>query len=133
MSLEQRLKYHQENSAKLMEDLKDWLSSQMEDKKTEPNLGLGQAISYMLKHFKELTLFLRELKTPLDNNICEQVLKKVILHRKNSLFYKTEYGAYIGDLFMILIHTCNLCKANPFKYLKTLQQYSPLIAKNPEK
>ena len=133
MSPEQRLKYHQENSAKLMEDLKNWLSSQMEDKKTEPNSGLGQAISYMLKHFKELTLFLREPKAPLDNNICEQALKKVILHRKNSLFYKTEHGAYIGDLFMSLIHTCNLCKANPFEYLKTLQQYSPLIAKNPEK
>ena len=133
MSPEQRLKYHQENSAKLMEDIKNWLSSQMEDKKTEPNSGLGQAISYMLKHWQELTLFLREPKAPLDNNICEQALKKVILHRKNSLFYKTEHGAYIGDLLMSLIHTCNLCKANPFEYLKTLQQYSPLIAKNPEK
>ena len=133
MDAEQRLKYHQDNSAKLMEDLKTWLTSQIGDKKVEPNSSLGQAISYMLKHFKGMTLFLRVPKAPLDNNLCEQVLKKAILHRKNSLFYKTEQGVYIGDLFMSIIHTCNICKANPFNYLKTLQEHSSLIAKNPEK
>ena len=133
MSPEQRLKYHRENSASLMEDLKTWLKNQLEDKNIEPNCSLGQAISYMLKHFKGMTLFLRVPKAPLDNNLCEQVLKKAILHRKNSLFYKTPYGAYVGDLFMSLIHTCNLCKANPFKYLKALQENSSLICQNPEK
>ena len=133
MDPEQRLKYHQDNSTDLMEDLKTWLTSQLEDKKVEPNSALGQAISYMLKHFKGMTLFLHVPKAPLDNNLCEQVLKKAILHRKNSLFYKTEHGAYIGDLFMSLIHTCSLCKANPFNYLKTLQQYSSSVTKNPEK
>jgi len=133
MDPEQRLKYHQDSSARLMEELKAWLISQIEDKKVEPNSGLGQAISYMLKHFKEMTLFLRVPKAPLDNNLCEQVLKKAILHRKNSLFYKTSYGAYVGDLFMSLIHTCSLCKANPFNYLKTLQENSSLIARDPGK
>jgi len=60
-------------------------------------------------------------------------LKRAILHRKNSLFYKTETGAYVGDLFMSIIHTCSLCKANPFQYLKALQENSSLITKNPEK
>lgn len=133
MDPDQRLKYHQENSASLMQDLKTWLTSQLEDKKIEPNSGLGQAISYMLKHFKGMTLFLSVAKAPLDNNLCEQVLKKAILHRKNSLFYKTPYGAYVGDLFMSLIHTCSLCKANPFKYLKALQENSSPAAENPEK
>jgi hypothetical protein len=118
MDPDQRLKYHQDNSTELMEDLKTWLTSQLEDKKVEPNSNLGQAISYMLKHFKGMTLFLREPKAPLDNNLCERVLKKAILHRKNSLFYKTEHGAYVGDLFMSLIHTCSFCNANPFEYLK---------------
>ena len=133
MDPEQRLKYHQENSTKLMEDLKIWLTSQLEDKKIEPNSSLGQAISYMLKHYKGMTLFLHVAKAPLDNNLCEQVLKKAILHRKNSLFYKTPQGAYVGDLFMSLIHTCSLCKANPFQYLKTLQEHSSLITENPQK
>ena len=32
-------------------------------------------------------------KAPLDNNVCERALKMAILHR-NSLFYKTEHGAF---------------------------------------
>ncbi|MEJ2222956.1 MAG: IS66 family transposase [Desulfobacterales bacterium] len=133
MTPDQRLQYHQQKSASLMDDLKDWLQQQFDDKKVEPNSGLGQAISYMLNHWKELTLFLRVPKAPLDNNLCEQVLKRAILHRKNSLFYKTEHGAYIGDLFMSLIHTCNLCKVNPFEYLKTLQQHCSELFRDPDK
>jgi len=131
MTPEQRLQYHQAESRPLMQDLRVWLTAQLDDKKTEPNSGLGQAISYMLNHWQGLTLFLRVPKAPLDNNLCEQALKKAIFHRKNSLFYKTEHGAYIGDLFMSLIHTCNLCKVNPFEYLKTLQQHSSKLFQNP--
>ncbi|MBM3705834.1 MAG: IS66 family transposase [Actinobacteria bacterium] len=133
MSPEDRLKYHQQNSTTYMEDLKVWLAAQLDEKNIEPNSALGGAISYMLKHYKAMTLFLRQPKAPLDNNLCEQILKKAILHRKNSLFYKTEYGAYVGDLFMSLIFTCNLCKVNPFEYLKALQENSSLLAGNPQK
>ena len=133
MTADQRLQYHQHKSAPLMEDLNKWLSRQFDDKKVEPNSSLGQAIRYMLKHFNELTQFLRVPNAPLDNNLCERALKKAILHRKNSLFFKTEHGAYIGDLFMSLIHTCNLCKVNPFEYLKTLQQHSSELFRDPDK
>jgi transposase len=131
MSSEERLIFHQLHSAPLMEKLNIWLNKQIDDKLVEPNSGLGQAISYMLNHWPELTQFLRVAGAPLDNNICEQALKRAILHRKNALFYKTEHGAYIGDLFMSLIHTCNLMKINPFKYLVALQKYSSSIFKNP--
>ena len=128
---DQRLAFHQQNSRPVMDDLKEWFGSQLEDKKVEPNSGLGKAITYMRKHWNELTLFLREPNAPLDNNICERVLKKAILHRKNSLFYKTERGAYVGDLFMSLIHTCSFCHVNPFDYLTQLQKHSSLLSKNP--
>ncbi len=130
MTPAERLLYHQTNSDPLMEKLKTWLDSQFSDKKVEPNSGLGQAVFYMLNHWKEFTTFLREPNVPLDNNICERALKKAILHRKNSLFFKTEHGAYIGDLFMSLIHTCALCKTNPFKYLKALKENSKELFKD---
>jgi transposase len=133
MTAQQRLQYHQEKSGPLMDDLKDWLSRQFDDKKVEPNSALGQAITYMLNHWKQLTLFLRVPKAPLDNNLCERALKKAILHRKNSLFYKTQHGAYIGDLFMSLIHTCHLGRVNPFEYLKALQQHSAELFHHPDK
>jgi len=131
MPADERLSFHQEKSAPLMTDLHNWFSQQFKEKIVEPNSGLGKAIKYMLKHWKKLTLFLTTPGVPLDNNICERALKKTILHRKNSLFYKTEHGAYIGDLFMSLIHTCNLCKANPFDYLTQLQEHSGKLRKSP--
>jgi transposase len=131
MSADERLTFHQTESAPLMKDLHDWFTRQFEEKIVEPNSSLGKAIKYMLKHWKKLTLFLSVPGAPLDNNICERALKKTILHRKNSLFYKTEHGAYIGDLFMSLIHTCNLCEANPFDYLIQLQKHSEELRRNP--
>ena len=106
-----------------MDDLHQWLKSQFAEHKTEPNSGLGKAISYLLRHWPELTLFLRQAGAPLDNNIAERMLKKAILHRKNALFYKTMNGARVGDLFMSLIHTCELNKVNPFDYLTALLRH----------
>ena len=38
---------------------------------------------------------LRQAGAPLDNNVCERALKRAILHRKGSMFYKTPNGAEV--------------------------------------
>jgi hypothetical protein len=86
----------------------------------------------MRKHWEKLTLFLRQAGAPLDNNLCERALKKAILHRKNSLFYKTRKGARVGDLFMSLVHTAELCGTNPFDYLTELQRHAADLQQNPQ-
>jgi hypothetical protein len=78
MCPEERLHWHKTQSGPKMTELKSWLTDQLEQHKIEPNSGLGEAISYMLKHWEELTLFLKCPGAPLDNNICEQALKKAI-------------------------------------------------------
>ena len=131
MSAEERLHFHQEHSGPVMEKLHTWCDVQFEERKVEPNSGLGQAISYLLKHWEKLTLFLRVAGAPIDNNLVERALKKAILHRKNSLFYKTRKGAQRGDLFMSLIHTCELNGVNPFGYLTELQRHAEELKQNP--
>jgi len=131
MTPEERWRFHQQHSAPVMAELRAWLTAQFAEKKVEPNSGLGMAMRYLLKHWERLTLFLRQSGAPLDNNICERALKKAILHRKNSLFYKTENGAHVGDLFMSLIHTCELSGSNPFDYLTQLQLHAGELARNP--
>ena len=131
LSPQERLRFHQAESQPLMDRLHGWMTEQLEQRKVEPNSGLGQAIGYMLKHWPELTLFLRTPGAPLDNNLCERALKKVILHRKNSLFYKTQNGAAVGDLLMSLIYTCQLCGANAFDYFTELQNHLPGVARDP--
>jgi transposase len=131
LSPEERLLFHQQHSAPVMDQLHLWLTAQLQAKKVEPNSGLGGAINYLLNHWQRLTLFLRQAGAPVDNNVCERALKKAILHRKNSLFYLTENGAKVGDLFMSLIHTAELCGANPFDYLTHLQRHADELKQNP--
>ena len=108
-------------------------SQQLESRESgvEPNSGLGQAIHYMLNHWEPLTLFLRQAGAPLDNNICERALKMAILHRKNSLGYKTQNGARLGDLFMSLIHTSRLCAGNPLDYLNAVVRHAKEAREHP--
>ena len=131
MSNLQRLLYHRTNSRPLMLNLKTWMEKQLEERQVEPNSGLGQAMRYMLKHWWGLTLFLRKAGAPLDNNVVERALKKAIIHRRNSLFYRSQHGADVGDIFMSLIYTCESCKANPFEYLQALQKHGGDVADNP--
>jgi hypothetical protein len=58
--------------------------------------------------------------------------RTAILHRKNALFYKTQNGARVGDLFMSLIYTCQLNGVNPFDYLTQLQRHADQVAASPE-
>jgi len=132
LSPEARLKFHQNESGPIMEELQAWCNRQFDERLVEPNSALGEAMSYMLDHWEKLTLFLREPGAPLDNNICERILKRAILHRKNALFYKTLNGAHVGDLFMSLIHTCQLNDVNPFAYLTELQHHAADLAARPE-
>ena len=128
---EERLQFHQERSGPVMEQLHHWLEAQFAERKTEPNSGLGKAITYLLRHWRPLTLFLRQAGAPLDNNLVERALKRAVLHRKNALFYRTLNGAQVGDLFMSLIHTCQLCGANSFDYLTELQRHAQALATKP--
>ena len=133
MSDEQRLYFHQKESGPKMDELARWLAEQFEQRKVEPNSSLGDAINYMLTHWEKLTLFLRQPGAPLDNNLCERALKKAILHRKNSYFYKTQNGASVGDLYMSLIHTCELNGVNPFDYLTELQKHADELSSHPDR
>ncbi|MCP4042813.1 MAG: hypothetical protein GY731_12800, partial [Gammaproteobacteria bacterium] len=48
-----------------------------------------------------------------------------------SLFYKTQYGARVGDLFMSLIHTAELSGVNAFDYLCELQRHAEQVKEDP--
>jgi len=81
--------------------------------------------------WEKLTLFLKQPGAPIDNNIAERALKKAILNRKNALFYRTVNGAQVGDLFMSLIHTCELNGVNAFDYLTELLRHAEELQRNP--
>lgn len=57
---------------------------------------------------------------------------ETILYRKNAMFYETENGAHVEDLFMSLIHTCQLCGTNTFDCLTELQRPAEKLSWNPQ-
>jgi transposase len=131
LSADERLAIHQRDSAPVMAELQRWIIAQLDDKRIEPNSGLGDAFQYLLKRWDKLTLFLRVPDAPIDNNICERVLKMAIRHRNNSLFYRSQRGARVGDIYMALIHTAELHGENPFEYLVALLVHPADVAADP--
>ena len=131
LSPPERLAHHQAHSGPVMAGLQTWMAEELAQKRTEPNSSLGLAIRYMQNHWEPLTLFLRVAGAPLDNNVAERTLKAAILHRKNSMGYKTVNGAKVGDIFMSLIHTCRSNGINPFEYLLALARNPEAVAAHP--
>lgn len=129
---EERLKYHQQHSAPIMESLKKYCNDLLETKSVEPNDAFGKAIAYQTKHWEGLTLFLRIPNVPLTTNSVERALKASIRNRKNALFYKTEWGALVGDVHHSIIETCVRNNVNSMDYLVALQVHSSEAKKNPE-
>ena len=130
---QERLALHQAQSQPVMDQLKAWFTEQIDARKVEPNSGLGQAIAYMQDRWTALTQFLRVPGAPLDNNVTERILKTAILHRKNSLFYRTQRGAAVGDLFMSLVQTSRANQVNPFDYLLAVVRNAESAKANPER
>ncbi len=131
LSPAERLAAHRQHSQPIMDGLRLRMQAELDEKRVEPNSGLGQAYKYMLKRWDKLTLFVRKPGAPLDNNTCERALKMAIRHRRNSLFYRSERGAEIGDMFMSLIHTAELRGANPFEYLAAVLRNESAVDANP--
>jgi transposase len=129
---DERLRYHQEKSLPLMQALRAWLANKLLYQEAEPNSGLGQSIRYMLNHWDGLTRFLYHPSAPIDNSLCERAIKVAIRHRRNSLFFKTQTGANVGDCLMSIIHTAARCGANPFEYLNALQIHHQAMTLHPE-
>jgi len=131
MSPAERLDFHRAESRPLMDDLNAWMKALLAEKKVEPNGDLGGAISYMLDRWDRLTRFLEIPGAPLDNNVVERALKCAILHRKNSLFYRSERGALVGDIFMSLIYTARRHDVSAFDYLTQLLRHREQVRAAP--
>lgn len=129
---EKRLRWHQRKTQPCMEKLKTYCKSLIDEKKAEPNSGLGKAIKYLENHWEGLTLFLRMPGVPLTNNENEQLIKRAVLNRKNAYFFKNETGAKIGDILLSVIETCALNAANPWEYLVAIQKNQHQVRQCPK-
>jgi len=82
--------------------------------------GLTKAVKYCLKLWTELTLFLRDLSVPLDNNDAERALRHVVMGKKNFAGSKTINGADTAAILYTVIETAKKVGLQPKEYLKYL-------------
>jgi transposase len=83
----------------------------------EPRSGLGRAIRYLLRNFRELGRFLRFATIPPDNNIAEAGLRRVALGRKNFLFVGNEEAGHDLAVLYTLVACCEKHGVNPIDYV----------------
>lgn len=132
LSDEQRWLYHRKHSGPLMEALHYWLTAKLQFGEVESNSPLGDAMRYLLRYWVALTRFLQVPGAPLDNSLCERAIKVMIRYRRNSQYFRTLFGAQIGDVMMSVIHTAARNQINVMDYLNALQHHAEAVVREPE-
>jgi transposase len=83
----------------------------------EPRSGMGRAIRYLLKNFRELGRFLHFATIPPDNNVAEAALRRVALGRSNFLFVGNEPAGHDFAVLYTLVASCQKNAVEPMAYL----------------
>src|SRR5215467_13229940 len=122
-SAEERLAFRQKNSApvlaKLRERILEWKEQLL------PKHPMAEAVNYILSQWAELTVFCSDGAVPLDNNVSEREMKRVILNRKNSLFVGNPRGGRTAAILASLTSSCRRHDMDPQLYLTQLLMNLP--------
>jgi transposase len=122
-SVEQRLALRRDKSvpviAKLREKLLGWKEQLL------PKHPMAEAINYALNQWAELNVFCSDGAVPIDNNVSEREMKRVVLNRKNSLFVGNPRGGRTAAILASLTSTCRRHEVDPQLYLTQLLMNLP--------
>ena len=114
-SVEERLKLRQQQSVPVLAELRDNLLTWKEQ--LLPKHPIAEAINYALSQWAELNVFCFDGAVPIDNNISEREMKRVVLNRKNSLFVGNPRGGKTAAILASLTSTCRRHDIDPQLYL----------------
>jgi transposase len=115
---EQRLRMRQQQSAPLLAELRERLL--VWKQQLLPRHPMAEAIHYALGQWSELNVFCSDGAVPIDNNVSEREMKRVVLNRKNSLFVANPRGGRTAAILASLTSTCRRHEIDPQLYLTQL-------------
>ena len=122
-SVEQRLALRQAESAPVLAELREKLLGWKDQ--LLPKHPMADAINYALNQWAELSVFCSDGAIPLDNNVSEREMKRIILNRKNSLFVGNPRGGRTAAILASLTSTCRRHAVDPQLYLTQLLMNLP--------
>jgi transposase len=117
-SAEERLRLRQAQSAPVLAELREKLLLWKEQ--VLPRHPMAEAINYALTQWTELNVFCSDGAVPIDNNVSEREMKRVVLNRKNSLFVGNPRGGRTAAILASLTSTCRRHDIDPQLYLTQL-------------
>jgi transposase len=85
-----------------------------------PKHPMAEAINYALSQWREMNVFCSDGAVALDNNASEREMKRVVLHRKNSLFVGNPRGGRTAAILASLTSTCRRHDIDPQLYFTQL-------------
>ena len=122
---EERLALRQAQSvpvlANLREKLLEWKQQLL------PKHPMAEAVNYTLSQWAELNVFCSDGAVPIDNNVSEREMKRVVLNRKNSLFVGNARGGRTAAILASLTSTCRRQEVDPQLYLTQLLMNLPEV------
>ena len=122
-SVPERLALRQAQSAPLLAELRQKLLRWKEQ--LLPKHPMAEAVNYTLGQWTELNVFCSDGAVPLDNNVSEREMKRVVLNRKNSLFVGNPRGGRTAAILASLTSTCRRHQVDPQLYLTQLLMNLP--------
>jgi transposase len=120
---ERRYQERQEHSTIVMDAIKNWLD--VEFQTVLPKSPIGKAISYMLKQWPRLTVYLTDGKLQIDNNPVENAIRPIALGRKNYLFAGSHNGARRAAALYTIMANAKLQGVEPFYYFRDILSRIP--------
>jgi transposase len=130
VSVEERLRLRQAQSAPVLTELREKLLGWKEQ--LLPKHPLAEAVNYVLGQWEELNVFCSDGAVPIDNNVSEREMKRVVLHRKNSLFVGNPRGGRTAAILASLASTCRRHEVDPQLYFtQLLMNLPPLLRELP--
>lgn len=122
-SVAERFELRQQQSAPVLAQLRERLLSWKEQ--LLPKHPMAEAVNYALGQWQELNVFCSDGAVPIDNNISEREMKRVVLNRKNSLFVGNARGGRTAAILASLTSTCRRHDIDPQLYFTQLLMNLP--------
>ncbi len=123
LALAQRFQLRQAQSAPVLVQLRQRLLTWKEQ--LLPKHPMAEAVNYVLGQWQELNVFCSDGAVPLDNNVSEREMKRVVLNRKNSLFVGNQRGGRTAAILASLTSTCRRHDVDPQLYFTQLLMNLP--------
>jgi transposase len=123
MSVAERLALRQTQSVPVLDELRQKLLVWKE--RLLPKHPMAEAVNYTLGQWEELTVFISDGAVPIDNNVSEREMKRVVLNRKNSLFVGNPRGGRTAAILASLTSSCRRHEMDPQLYFMQLLMNLP--------